>query len=78
MDEINGRKRFLTKRPFMATGSVRMPPQTIALLREAAMAEGISQSEFLRRATNAEATRILRRQRKIARASGENSQSVTG
>jgi hypothetical protein len=63
-------QKIFIKRPLSPMGSVRMPPKIIALMREAAMVEGISQSELLRRATEAEA-RILRRQKRLARLSTE-------
>lgn len=39
--------------------SVRMPLRDIVLMREAAALEGISASEFLRRAVRQEATRAI-------------------
>jgi hypothetical protein len=60
-DEDTVKKPFRTKRPLTLVGSVRMPEATIKLLREAALVEGISQSELLRRATVIEALKILRR-----------------
>jgi hypothetical protein len=52
-------KRILTKRPMHINSSVRMPLRDIVLMREAAALEGISASEFLRRAVRQQATRAL-------------------
>jgi hypothetical protein len=53
------KQKFLTKRPMVLMSSVRMPTRDILLWREAAALEGISASEFLRRAVRQEATRAL-------------------
>jgi hypothetical protein len=52
--------------------SVRMPLRDIVLMREAAALEGISASEFLRRAVRQEATRYLSNVRK----SGDSPQAA--
>lgn len=52
-------KKHYTKRPMIVMSSVRLPTTDVALLREAAGQQGISQSEFVRRAIKAEATKTL-------------------
>ena len=53
------KRKILTKRPMVLMSSFRMPVTSVSLLREAARQQGISQSEFVRRAIKAEATRAL-------------------
>jgi uncharacterized protein (DUF1778 family) len=52
-------KKHYTKRPMIVMSSVRLPTTDVALLREAAAQQGLSQSEFVRRAIKEQATRAL-------------------
>jgi uncharacterized protein (DUF1778 family) len=56
---IMAKQKHYTKRAMVLMSSVRLPTTDIALLREAAAQEGISQSEFVRRAIKEQATRAL-------------------
>jgi len=51
----NMNKKIYTKRPMVLMSSFRLPTADVVLLREAAACEGISQSEFLRRAVKEQA-----------------------
>ena len=51
--------KHYTKRPMVLMSSVRLPVTSVSLLREAARQQGISQSEFVRRAIKEQATRAL-------------------
>ena len=51
-------QKILTKKP-LALRSFRLPIADVARVREAAAQDGISQSEFVRRALKAEAGRVL-------------------
>ena len=51
--------KYYTKRPMVLMSSVRLPVTSVSLMREAAAQQGISQSEFVRRAIKEVATREL-------------------
>lgn len=53
------KKKVFTKRPMVLMSSVRVPERDLALVREAARREQISQSEFFRRALRERARRLL-------------------
>jgi Ribbon-helix-helix protein, copG family len=53
------KQKILTKRPMVLLSSFRMPVTSVSLMREAARQQGISQSEFVRRAIKAEVTKAL-------------------
>jgi hypothetical protein len=53
------KQKIFTKHPMVVMSSVRLPVASASLMREAAMQQGISQSEFVRRAIKEQATRAL-------------------
>ena len=53
------KQKIYTKKPMVLLSSVRLPVTSVSLLREAAAQQGLSQSEFVRRAIKEQATRVL-------------------
>ena len=63
------KQRHYTKKAMVLFSPVRMPTTVVSLLREAAAQQGLSQSEFVRRAIKEIATRALLEQRSAESAS---------